>query len=421
MSIWTRPRELLGGLFSGPLGRLLAIALLTNTGRGVWLASFVLFYTRSIGLSPAQVGVGALVAGVVGIGSTTPVGMVADRFGLSRSLLVLYLISAVAFLLYLGVTGFWSFIVVGCVAAVAGESSVGVRTALITALAPGGERIAALAKYRVVSQVGMAAGAGAGALVIQVDSRPVYTAMLVGTALAYLLAALLVGRLPRAEGGRGRRGRRGSGRVLRDHRYLTLAGLFGVLTVNWSMLSVGIPLWVAEHTDAPRWTSGAILVANTAAIALLQVRFSRSAETVPGAGRASVRSGLLFALACAVFATTAGTSGVLTMVLLFVAGAIHIIGELLYVAGSWGVSVGLMPEDAQGEYQGAMAAGTASAQALGPLLMTTFVVGWGSPGWLVLAGLFALAGWAAFGVARSAWRRVAPEAAAPGEDPARAS
>ncbi|GAA3105770.1 hypothetical protein GCM10020001_024300 [Nonomuraea salmonea] len=145
---------------------------------------------------------------------------------------------------------------VGCVAAVAGESSVGVRTALITALAPGGERIAALAKYRVVSQVGMAAGAGAGALVIQVDSRPVYTAMLVGTALAYLLAALLVGRLPRAEGGRGRRGRRGSGRVLRDHRYLTLAGLFGVLTVNWSMLSVGIPLWVAEHTDAPRWTSG---------------------------------------------------------------------------------------------------------------------------------------------------------------------
>ncbi|MEV4577108.1 lantibiotic dehydratase [Nonomuraea jabiensis] len=239
--------------------------------------------------------------------------------------------------------------------------------------------------------------------------RHLYAAMLVGTALSYLAAALLVGRLPRAEGGRGGSGRRGAGQVLRDYRYLTLAGLFGVLTFNWSMLSVGIPLWVAEHTDAPRWTSGAILVANTAAIALLQLRFSRPAETVPGAARATGRSGLFLALACAVFATTAGTSGVLTMVLLFVAGAIHIIGELLYVAGSWGVSVGLMPEDAQGEYQGAMAAGTASAQALGPLLMTTFIVGWGSPGWLVLAGLFVLAGWAAFAVARSAWRRTAPE------------
>ncbi|MFJ4206558.1 MFS transporter [Streptomyces sviceus] len=387
--------------FGGPLGRLLVVALLTNTGRGVWVASYALFFTRSIGMSPAQVGVGSLVAGVVGIASAAPVGMIADRRGLRPTLMCVYLLNAVALLLYLPVRSFWPFVLVGCLTAATGESGVGVRTALITALTEEGERIAALARYRVISQIAMAAGAGLGALVIGAGSRLAYTSMLIGTAVAFLSAGLLVIRLPSVP----RQPRRHkAGRVMRDAPYLALAALVGVLTFNWSMLSVGIPLWVAEETDAPRWTSGVVLVANTVAIALLQVRFSRSAETVPGAGRATLQSGLLLALSCAVFALTAVTAHGLTVMVLFVAAAIHIAGELLYVAGSWGLSVGLMPDDAKGEYQGAMAAGTATAQALGPLLMTTLVLGWPGPGWLALGALFIAAGCTAARIAERTYR-----------------
>ncbi|MEU0414331.1 MFS transporter [Streptomyces griseorubiginosus] len=387
--------------FGGPLGRLLVVALLTNTGRGVWVASYALFFTRSIGMSPAQVGVGSLVAGIVGIASAAPVGMIADRCGLRLTLMCLYLVNAVALLLYLPVRSFWPFVLVGCLTAATGESGVGVRTALITALTDEGERIAALARYRVISQIAMAAGAGLGALVIGAGSHLAYTNMLTGTAVAFFSAGLLVVRLPSVP----RRSRRHkAGRVMRDGPYLALAALVGVLTFNWSMLSVGIPLWVAEETDAPRWTSGVVLVANTVAIALLQVRFSRSAETVPGAGRATLQSGLLLALSCAVFALTAVTAQALTIVVLFAGAAIHIAGELLYVSGSWGLSVGLMPDDAKGEYQGAMAAGTATAQALGPLLMTTLILGWPGPGWLALGALFVAAGWTAARIAEHTYR-----------------
>jgi predicted MFS family arabinose efflux permease len=390
----------------------MVVALLTNTGRGVWVACYVLFFTRSIGMSAAQVGLSAVIAGVFGIAAAAPVGMLADRFGLRLVLMTVYLVNAAALLLYLPVRSFWAFVLVGCLVAVTGESGVGVRTALIAALTDGTERMAALARYRSVSQVAMAIGAGLGAMVIEAGTRTAYTVMLLVTALAFLAAGLLVTWVPRvAPLARRRKG----SRVMRDLPYLSLSGLFGVLAFNWSMLSVGIPLWVAEHTDAPRWTSGAILATNTLAIALLQVRFARSSETVPGSMRAVRRSGMLLALACVVFALTSRTSGVVTMLLLFLAAAVHIGGELLYVSGSWGISIALMPDDAQGEYQGAMAAGTASAQALGPLLMTTLVVGWGSPGWLVLGALFIAAGWVALLVTRRAWQPAPDE---PGAVPA---
>ena len=73
------------------------------------------------------------------------------------------------------------------------------------------------------------------------------------------------------------------------------------------------------------------------------------------------------------------------------AGSVHVVGELLFVAASWRLSVDLMPADSPGEYQGAFAIGPATAQMIAPVLMTTLVAGWGTPGWLVLAGLFTFA------------------------------
>ena len=61
---------------------------------------------------------------------------------------------------------------------------------------------------------------------------------------------------------------------------------------------------------------------------------------------------------------------------------------LLYFASAWGLSVGLTPGDAHGEYQSTFATGPATALSFAPVLMTTLVVGWGVLGWLVLAMVF---------------------------------
>jgi MFS family permease len=370
----------------------LVITLVSYVGFGLWFGSFVLFLTRSVGLPAQQVGLGALVSGLVAVLVATPAGMLADRFGYRGVLFVLYLCGGLATAAYAAVHAFWPFVLTACVVAVAMESSGGVRTALTTVLADEHERMRSLAQCRVMSQLGLAVGAAGAAIVIQVDTRVAYLVMLAVTAVAYLACAVLVARLPATSTAAPPRERRRRTSVLSDRPYLVVTVLIAVLTLNWGMLTTGIPLWVVHHTDAPRWTSAAILVFNTVCIALLQVRFSRQAETTLGAMRAASRAGLGLAAACLILAATAGAGGAAAVTVLLLAAVVHTVAELLYVAASWGLSLGLMSPQARGEYQGMSAAGLAVAQAFTPLVMTTLVAEWGWPGWLVLAAAFAVAG-----------------------------
>ena len=58
----------------GP-ARVLALATLVNTmGNGLFLTGSVLFFTRVIGLSPAQVGLGLSAAGICGMVAGIPLG-----------------------------------------------------------------------------------------------------------------------------------------------------------------------------------------------------------------------------------------------------------------------------------------------------------------------------------------------------------
>lgn len=67
---------------------------------------------------------------------------------------------------------------------------------------------------------------------------------------------------------------------------------------------------------------------------------------------------------------------------------------MMQASGSWEISFGLAPAGRQGQYQGFFGAGTAVARVLGPLLLTTLIVTWGAPGWLLLGGMFVAAAFA---------------------------
>ena len=78
---------------------------------------------------------------------------------------------------------------------------------------------------------------------------------------------------------------------------------------------------------------------------------------------------------------------------------------MMLASGSWEISFGLAPADKQGQYQGFFGTGTAVARMVGPLLLTTLVIGWGTPGLLVVGLLFLAAGLATTPAVRSAERR----------------
>jgi hypothetical protein len=194
------------------------------------------------------------------------------------------------------------------------------------------------------------------------------------TSFAY--AGLVLG-VPRVAGVRAR-----GLTVVRDGPYVTLAAIAGVLALCWGMLSAGLPLWITRHTDAPRELAAAIVVLNAVGIAALQTRcIVRSPRR---AAWTAIASGGALAVACALFAT--GRTSLIAL-----GGVVHLTGELLFVAASWGLSFPLMPAGAAGQYQGMFATGEQAAQVAAPVLMTLLVAGWGAPGWFVLAAIFLLA------------------------------
>jgi MFS family permease len=370
-----------------PLRRMACGTLVSAVGNGAWFTSWAVFLTRSVGLSPAEVGLGMTVAACFGVVFTPVFGRVGDRAGARETFASQLIAQGAAGLAFLAVHGMAMFLVVATLSQIADSGTGGPRNALVLGLSDPAHKLEVLSRLRAISHVGWALGAVLGGAVITLDSRPAYVALLVLNAGTYLVYAALVWGVPRVPRPAGASMRRGP-RVVRDMPYMSLAGMTGTLALCWAMLSSGLPLWVALHTHAPRAISAVVVVVSSLGIAALQTRVSRGITAPARAARAALGSGAALAGACLLLALTAGLGGTPAIAIILAAAALHLTGELLFVASSWGLSVPLMPPDAPSEYQGAFATGESVALMVAPALMTILVADWGRPGWIVLAIIF---------------------------------
>jgi hypothetical protein len=377
--------------WQGPIGGIYLATVVQAVGLGTWYACWALFYLRSIGLSAAQFAVGITAAGVVGMFAGMPIGYLADRIGPREVLIVLTAARGLGTIALIFVSGFWTAMLVTCVLVFVERSAPGVRIAVVSGLTSGPDRLATLSRCHVMKETGAVAGSLIGGAVLLFDSRPAYVAAVVFCGVTQLLFAVLIVRVPHVESLRERKVSR-TVLVLRDRPFLTLTVLAGCLALNWGMLDAGLPVWLSTHTESPLWTMGALLAFNGVVLVLLLNRFTAAASTVPAAGRLGVVAGVLLGASCVVFATTDGATGTVVIVLLFAAATVHVFGELCFVSSGYGLSVGMTKEDAHGEYQGMFNTGEGAAMMLAPGLLTAMLAGWGRPGWLVLGGLFVVAG-----------------------------
>jgi hypothetical protein len=367
-----------------PIRRLCLGILVSNVGNGAWFTSWAIFLTRE--LPPPQVGLGMAIAAGLGLLAATPCGHLADRLGPRETLTAMLLVQAAGMALYLAAGGFAVFVAAVCLTTAVAQGSGGVRGALVVGLAGPERRLQAMAQLRVHNHIGAALGAVVGGVVLGIGTTAAFHALIafdIATFVAYAALVATVPRVPPLPGGRLV--------VLRDRPYIALAAMAGVLSLCWGMLSSGLPLWIVRHTGAAPSLGAIIVVLNSLLIAGFQVRVTRGVETPLAAARGALASGALLAAACVVFALTAGMGGIAATALLIFGGLVHVAGELLFVAASWGLSIPLMPPGAPGQYQGMFATGEAAAQMAAPVLMTTLVAGWGQPGWLALAALFLVA------------------------------
>ncbi|NEB00663.1 MFS transporter [Streptomyces sp. SID13726] len=392
-----RTRALLGTALPAPgEPRLLAVSWLVKTvGSGLYLTTSTLFFTRVVGLPVHQVATGLSVAGIVALAGAVPLGGLADRFGPRRTYTVLLGVQFATMAALAFARTFPAFLSLILVFLLAEQGSTAARGALVATVGEGAERVRLRAYLRVVTNVGITIGAAASALVIQADSKAGYMALLCCTALTYPGAAVPLWWLrPHETAPTNAAPRTGSNwQVLRDRRYAAVTLICGVLSLQAQVLSFAVPLWVLQHTEAPRMLVSAVVAVNTLMVICLQIRFSRGAEDDTRAARMCRNSGLALFVACALAACTAGVSAWPASLLLLLFAAALTFGELWLSAGSFGLSFSLAPDGMHGQYQGFFSLGRGAATAVAPVLIATLCLG-DQPrvGWLVLGGLFGLAG-----------------------------
>ncbi len=396
-------------------GWLTTATLVNSIGDGAFYVTSVLFLTRVAGLSATEVGVGLTIGWAAGLLATTPLGGLADRVGRRRAGVALSVVTAVALLGLQLATSWVAFVAVAVLYCCSQSAAGAVRAALLAALTTPAERTATRARLQVAQNAGLAVGAAAGGIALAVDVAAGYRIALGLDAVAFVLAAILLLRLPTVAPTPAQPGTRRL-EVLRDRPYAVLAGLNAVMLLYMPLLSVALPLWVVERTAAPAWLVSALFVLNTAGVMLGQVRVARRVTGLATAARIVRSAGVVMLMACAVFAWSGHSSPLGAGLLLVLAALLQVGAEMMSASGSWQIAFDLAPEHRQGQYQGFYATGVPMARMIGPALLTGLVLTLGTIGWFVLGGLFLLAG--VLTVPAVAWaRRSRPDGPVPAAAP----
>ncbi|MGO4649111.1 MFS transporter [Nocardia sp. 2YAB30] len=387
--------------------RTLACAILiTAVGNGLYLAGAVLFLTRSVGLTGTSVGTGLAIAGLLGLGAGPAVGHLADRVGAREVYLVTLIAEGLATSALAVVRGFVAFVVVAAAVIIAEQGSRAVRGALIARVG-GRDRTRLRGYLRSVTNLGVAVGAAGAGLAIQHDTRAAYSALILADAASYLLTALVIARIPRQpplpEADRDRSTHPHG----LDLPYLGVTGVYGLLSLQYTVLTVALPLWIVTHTSAPAWLVAPLLLTNTALVVCLQVRAGRRVESVADGVAITRRAAVLLAGGCLLYSASAAGPPIFASLVLTVAVAVQTLGEISQTAGEFELSFALAPDYAQGRYQGIFGIGTGIGIALAPALLGVLCIDRGQAGWIVLGGIFLGAGLIVGPAARWAQRTAA--------------
>ncbi|MFD7561254.1 MFS transporter, partial [Streptomyces sp. NPDC059835] len=176
--------------------RLAAAQLSNSVGDGAYYVCSALYFTRVVGLSPAQIGLGLTVAWAVGSVAGVPLGALADRRGPRGTSAVLAAATAASVLSFLFIRSFWGFLAAVVVYATAQCGLGAARQALLAGVVPAEQRTGVLAHLQSMLNGGLALGAALGGLALGADTERAYLAVFVLDAVGFLGCAAVLLTLP---------------------------------------------------------------------------------------------------------------------------------------------------------------------------------------------------------------------------------
>ncbi len=367
--------------------RVLAIGSFVNRfGTGAVMTTSALYFTRQVGFSAAEVALAMSVAALVGIVVQVPAGHLGDSYGPRRVLTFLMTGAALTSALPVLARSPWQLALLLGLLALFERSAGSVQQGVIAQLATGGRGVLFKAYLRAVTNTGLGLGSVFGGAALVVDETWAYVSVFVLNAVVTGFAALNSTRLPALPAYRRAEGEPRLA-VLRDWPYAVIVAVTGLFSLHFLVMELGLALYISQRTEAPPVMVAVILVINTAAVALFQVRLSRRADSVEAGARALVRGSVWIAAGFAIVSLADRGNATFAVVVLVVGSLVHVVGEMIGSGGQWGLQMGLAPHERQGQYQGFAGLGFSVIDVVGPPIVTLLCVGLGERGWLILAGL----------------------------------
>ncbi|MFB7597920.1 MFS transporter [Streptomyces sp. NPDC056160] len=380
----------------GPDGRrMLLVALVDRTGSGLWASVSVFYFTYVSHLSLAQVGTLAALAGAVGIAGAPIGGRIADRLPLTRVLVALQLLRALASLGLLTTDNYALLLAFSALGSL-GDRAASILTKLYATRVSGPDRVRYQALNRTAANAGWALGGLAAAAALALGTTAAYRWLLLGDALSFTAVALLTlrcgeppspSRTVATSGTPAPAGR--SATPWRDRTYLAYVATETVLFLDDAVFKVGLPLCIAHSGTAPHGLAPLLMVLNNVMVVALQVPLARFGATTAAARTLLIPLSLAYALGGTALALSATGGPLPSTVFLTAAATAFTLAEMLHATVSWELSVALAPDVAQGAYLGVHGLAQSAQRSIGPLAVTAAIAA-GPAGWAVFGATIAL-------------------------------
>lgn len=341
-------------------------------GSGVFMPVSILYFLKTTDVGTARVGLAMSIAAACAVPFVLVSGMLVDRFGAKRIILLANLIQVLAYVSYLWAQTFWAIVAVETLAALGQSAFWSAYSPLVAASTPPDEREIWFGFLGALRNVGFAIGGLGAGVAVAIGTPAAYHALVLLNAASYALAFLVLARVPGGErvvvpqdADTPRAG--GWGVLARDRPFLGLVATNAAYALCTVSLNVAMPVYVVDVLDLPGWVAGALFFVNTVMVGLGQGLIVRRMN-----GHQRHRVILLgFTMYAAGFLALAlsGTLPVaIAVVAVLVSVAIYTLGELLGGPPLSAASVDAAPAAYRGRYLSAYQLSWVAASIIAPAL-----------------------------------------------------
>ena len=386
-------KSIVGNIVSpDPTVRKLTFANYINTfGNGMFHTVGIIYFSYTVGLGAHAVAFAFTIGAAVSLAVSVPAGHLADKWSPKYVGMISFVLQGIVLGLQVFTKTWNIFVILLCLEYFVERFGQNARMAYIAQIGEGQKRVEARAYMRAVTNLGIGSGTLIAGIALAINTPTAYKAMIVADALSFFLAAVAYSRVPNIAPTLEEH-EKFDWSVLKDHRYLIAMLLNGGFNLHFLIQNVAIPVWVVQETNAPRWMISGIMLMNTIAIVLFQVKTSKKADNLKSAVKLFQQASFYVAMASLVYALAHGVNAFIASLFMLMGMAIHIAGELFGSNAAWMIAMELADQRRQGVYQGIWSMGFGLTDMIGPSILVALVIGIGQFGWVILAIWFLFIG-----------------------------